>query len=329
MTPTTFFRLLHTPIDAKGDALAERIAALNDSASLNTTGAAEETYTLDPAAFAQIPGSPFAYWVSDSILRLFRDCDSSKKMAGQQNVDHPVETISGGFGFGGRLPPRTSIGMYDGSRSPKAGRSLPITAICICWLNGMSSGTPFAISTDAQDERYLSWSHQVFSFALAYLASPEQMVSVFGFLPAGCVFGHKGPAAFHPTDNGDDLLVLAAVMNSASFESLVQVQLARTELRSVLRSRTHSANSNPTAHRPYVAHHPRHPCPRSPRPPARPRPDRARRPTPSASQGWWRTGTRPHCARPAPCSTPRNRPVRLAWQPSRRKLTTSSSTCTG
>ena len=40
MTPTTFFRLLHTPIDAKGDALAERIAALNDSAALNTTGAA-------------------------------------------------------------------------------------------------------------------------------------------------------------------------------------------------------------------------------------------------------------------------------------------------
>lgn len=62
---TTFFRLLRVPIDAKGDALAERIAARN------ATGAAEETYTLDPAAFAQIPGSPFAYWVSDSIRRLF------------------------------------------------------------------------------------------------------------------------------------------------------------------------------------------------------------------------------------------------------------------
>ena len=84
MTPTTFFRLLHVPIDAKGDALAERIAALNSSASPNAAGAAEETYTLDPAAFAQIPGSPFAYWVSDSILRIFRDCTSSRKMAGQQ-----------------------------------------------------------------------------------------------------------------------------------------------------------------------------------------------------------------------------------------------------
>ena len=73
MTPTTFFRLLHTPIDAKGDALAERIAALNSSASPNAIGAAEETYTLDPAAFAQIPGSPFAYWATTSLLALFGD----------------------------------------------------------------------------------------------------------------------------------------------------------------------------------------------------------------------------------------------------------------
>ena len=37
MTPTTFFRLLHVPIDAKGDALAERGDALKTSAMLNAT----------------------------------------------------------------------------------------------------------------------------------------------------------------------------------------------------------------------------------------------------------------------------------------------------
>ncbi len=35
------------------------------------TGAAEETYTLDPADFAQMPGSPFTYWIGESIRRLF------------------------------------------------------------------------------------------------------------------------------------------------------------------------------------------------------------------------------------------------------------------
>ena len=59
MTQTTFFRLLKTPIDDKGEALAVQIAALNNAA-LNATGHAEETFTLDPADFALIPGSPFA-----------------------------------------------------------------------------------------------------------------------------------------------------------------------------------------------------------------------------------------------------------------------------
>jgi hypothetical protein len=64
---TTFFRLLKTPIDDKGDALAARITALNE------TGEAQKTYSLDPADFAQIPGSPFAYWASDFIRRLFAE----------------------------------------------------------------------------------------------------------------------------------------------------------------------------------------------------------------------------------------------------------------
>ncbi len=31
------------------------------------------TYTVDPGSFGQVPGSPFAYWVSDRIRRLFRE----------------------------------------------------------------------------------------------------------------------------------------------------------------------------------------------------------------------------------------------------------------
>lgn len=66
MANTTFLRLLPIPIDAKGDVLAERIAALN------AAGRAEDVFTLDPAAFAQIPGSPFAYWVGDDMRAQFR-----------------------------------------------------------------------------------------------------------------------------------------------------------------------------------------------------------------------------------------------------------------
>lgn len=57
---TTFFRLLHT--DDKDAALRQELAA---PGSL--------TFQVEPAKFAMVPGSPFAYWVSDRIRRLFQE----------------------------------------------------------------------------------------------------------------------------------------------------------------------------------------------------------------------------------------------------------------
>ena len=67
MTQATFFRLLKTPIDGKGETLADQIA------DLNAAGHAEETFAVDVMDFSLIPGSPFAYWVSSAIRRLFAD----------------------------------------------------------------------------------------------------------------------------------------------------------------------------------------------------------------------------------------------------------------
>jgi len=58
---------LPAPKKAKGETLAARIAALNAAAQ------PEETYLLDPAQFALIPGSPFAYWATESMFRIFRE----------------------------------------------------------------------------------------------------------------------------------------------------------------------------------------------------------------------------------------------------------------
>ena len=52
----------------------------------------------------------------------------------------------------------------------------------------------------------------------------------FRVLPAGCVFGHKGPAAFVSDNNPESLLTLAALMNSRSFYIFVQMMVARTSL---------------------------------------------------------------------------------------------------
>jgi hypothetical protein len=57
---TTFFRLLH--VDDKQAALQRERAA---PGSL--------TFGVEPSQFRLVPGSPFAYWVSDRIRRLFRE----------------------------------------------------------------------------------------------------------------------------------------------------------------------------------------------------------------------------------------------------------------
>lgn len=67
---TIFFHLLRTPIDDKGDALRALVQRVSSGAEPE---APVDAFTLDPASFNQIPGSPFAYWVSDSMRNLFAD----------------------------------------------------------------------------------------------------------------------------------------------------------------------------------------------------------------------------------------------------------------
>jgi hypothetical protein len=45
-------------------------------------------------------------------------------------------------------------------------------------------------------------------------------------MPAGCIFGHKGPAIFVEGDDEPTLLALLAVTNSAAFRYLVELQMA-------------------------------------------------------------------------------------------------------
>jgi hypothetical protein len=65
MTETLFIRLLRE--DDKGTALAERIAAMRDG------DAVEDIHTVDPESFRQVPNTPFCYWVSERIRRLFKE----------------------------------------------------------------------------------------------------------------------------------------------------------------------------------------------------------------------------------------------------------------
>ena len=63
MVATTFIRLLAE--DDKTAALAEAVGAVNAGRWV------EDVYLVDPESFRQVPNTPFCYWVSEPIRRLF------------------------------------------------------------------------------------------------------------------------------------------------------------------------------------------------------------------------------------------------------------------
>lgn len=65
MTDTLFIRLLHH--EDKAAALGERVEALREGRGHG------DVYAINPESFRQVPNTPFCYWVSERIRRLFKE----------------------------------------------------------------------------------------------------------------------------------------------------------------------------------------------------------------------------------------------------------------
>lgn len=48
--------------------LGDAVSAVREGREANTA-----VHAVDPASFRQVPGSPFAYWVSERVRRLFTE----------------------------------------------------------------------------------------------------------------------------------------------------------------------------------------------------------------------------------------------------------------
>lgn len=63
MTDTIFFRLL--------DGVDRPARLSNGIEELHERGEAIDVYSAEPISFSQVPGSPFAYWVSEEVRKKF------------------------------------------------------------------------------------------------------------------------------------------------------------------------------------------------------------------------------------------------------------------
>jgi hypothetical protein len=187
-------------------------------------------FEADPAAFALVPGAPFAYWVSDGVRETFRQlsafegqdrkarrgpstCDDSRYLRLWWEVERDPAHGYGewrAFSKGGAFSrfywdihllvdwePRRStfLGFFG-----RPGREIERPESVDCFFR-----------------RGFTWSLRT-SLGLSMRA-----------MPAGCIFGHKGPAAFIDGDDPQTLLALLGVVNSAPFGALVELQLAAAD----------------------------------------------------------------------------------------------------
>ncbi len=68
---TTFIRVLEAAVDEKGADLKTSIEALRQDAGAGNRPH-PAVFECQPTQFSQVPGSPFAYWVSEAVRCLYR-----------------------------------------------------------------------------------------------------------------------------------------------------------------------------------------------------------------------------------------------------------------
>lgn len=215
-TKTVFIRALEA--DDKTSALLEGLHNPTDS----------RRFEVEAGTFSMIPNAPFAYWVSNKLRRIFdrvspvaiKDRTVRQGLATANDfrflrlkAEAPYSQFSRrwfGFAKGGNYSPFYSdfyllILWKDEGREIKA------------WadpLYGNSGWSRILKSVDFYFRPGLTWPLRTQS-GLSIRA-----------LPAGSIFGHKGPSAFVAGDSSTQLLALLAIVNSSSFRALVNLQMA-------------------------------------------------------------------------------------------------------
>jgi hypothetical protein len=217
---TAFFRMM----EAADKAESLRWAIRNRNDALQSV-----RFELDATTLASIPGSAFAYWIQPSVLGLFdtapRVKDSAQAWVGlQTNEDFrwvrtwweswteivgkasPVPFAKGGSFSSFYADVNLAIRWgHDGY-----------------WIKSWKLDQLRQGKITANNSRCWNESHY-FRPGITWPSRTQQ----FGprVLPSGCIFAHKGPAAFVERNDETEILSLLCVMNSRLFAALVETRL--------------------------------------------------------------------------------------------------------
>jgi hypothetical protein len=215
---TTFIRLLEAAVNEKAAGLKSAVDALRQDAT-SASNPHRVVFESEPAQLSDVPGSPFAYWVSEAVRELFLTLDPFESES--RTVKQGLATADD-FRFvraGWEVAPE-KIGKRW-FLFAKGGEYSPYYAdvfLCVNWKSDGSEVHTFDKAFPRNEKYYLR----------PGLTWPLRTQRGFGIraMPAACVFGHKGPVAFLKHDSPEKLLALLPVTTSSTFCYLVELQMA-------------------------------------------------------------------------------------------------------
>ncbi|MCS7166355.1 MAG: BREX-1 system adenine-specific DNA-methyltransferase PglX [Gemmatales bacterium] len=237
--PTVFFRMLHH--ENKAEALAQaRAAYLADQPH-------PDVFPVAPEQFRLVPGSPFAYWVSERIRRLFRELppfqsEGRTVRVGLQTADDfrfvrcwwevdPQKILDARHGPDWRRDLKAfqqwcRQRTFEGKRwvpFAKGGEYSPFYADLHLVINWERDGEEIRNFRDPETGRPYSCLRNTDYYFRPGLTWSERTSKRFGprVLNAGAIISVKGSGGF--ATNETDLWLALAFMNSSAFSCLVDL----------------------------------------------------------------------------------------------------------
>jgi hypothetical protein len=213
---TVFFRLLEAD---------DKASALRRVVSEPAAADGKRRFEVHASSFASVPRSPFAYWVSERVRRLFTDLsrfEASGRVARQGGVNGDdfrwlrvwLETTSAAAI--GRWVPIAKGGAFSPFYA-----DLPLVA---AWDSARDTFWAFTGLPHRPSLKPASFDFY-FRPGLTWPRRTQGGLSL-RVMPAGCVFADKGPALFVAGDVTEELLAILAVVNAQAFKALIDLQMA-------------------------------------------------------------------------------------------------------
>jgi hypothetical protein len=216
---TVFLRVL--------EELDDKVSALKTAIAKPTAPGVHKRFYVDTTSFRSIPGSPFAYWVSDSLRDVYR---TTPAFEGDGREARQGLATADDFRFV-RLWWEVPGDADKWFPYAKGGKYSPFYFDLHLMVNWQCDGREIVTFCKPGSDRPASVPRNTGYFFRAGLTWPRRTKSELSFrvMPAGCVFGDKGPAAFVNNDNADALLATLAGATSKAFRALIEFQLAAAD----------------------------------------------------------------------------------------------------